>query len=126
ALDAAGCVSSWNAGAERLKGYKREEILGRHFSAFYPPEDIAAGTPARELVDAQRDGSVQDEGWRVRKDGSLFWASVTITAMRSESGTLIGYAKVTRDLTERRKSDSELRASEERFRVLVHGVRDYA
>src|SRR3954471_2579881 len=75
ALDAEGRVSSWNVGAERLKGYKHEEILGRHFSAFYPPEDIAAGKPARVLADAQRDGSVQDEGWRVRKDGSLFWAS---------------------------------------------------
>src|SRR3954469_5189723 len=126
ALDAAGHVSSWNIGAERLKGYTRSEILGRHFSVFYPPQDIAAGKPDRELTDAQRDGSVEDEGWRVRKDGSRFWANVTITALRDASGALIGYAKVTRDLTERRRVESELRESEERYRILVQGVQDYA
>ena len=126
ALDSAGRVLSWNTGAQHLKGYTRDEIVGRHFSAFYPPEDIAAGKPERELTDAQRDGSVEDEGWRVRKDGSRFWANVTITALRDASGALIGYAKVTRDLTERRRVESELRESEERYRVLVQGVQDYA
>jgi PAS domain S-box-containing protein len=126
ALDITGRVLSWNTGAERLKGYTRDEIVGRHFSIFYPPEDIAAGKPPRELVDAQRDGSVEDEGWRVRKDGSWFWANVIITAIRDRSGTLVGFAKVTRDVTERRRVENELRESEERFRVLVQGVQDYA
>jgi PAS domain S-box-containing protein len=126
ALDPGGHILSWNTGAELLRGYKPSEIIGRHFSTFYPPEDIAAGKPARELVDAVRDGSVEDEGWRVRKDGSRFWANVIITALRDETGALVGFAKVTRDLTERRRADQELRESEERFRMLVHGVKDYA
>jgi PAS domain S-box-containing protein len=126
ALDVTGRVLSWNTGAEYLKGYTRDEIVGRNFSIFYPPEDIATGKPQRELVDAQRDGSIEDEGWRVRKDGSCFWANVTITAIRDGSGTLVGFAKVTRDLTERRRAENQLRASEERFRVLVQGVQDYA
>jgi PAS domain S-box-containing protein len=126
ALDTTGHISSWNAGAERLKGYTRAEALGRHLSTFYVPEDIAAGKPARELRDAERNGSVEDEGWRVRKNGTLFWASVTITAIRDEAGTLIGYAKVTRDLTDRRRAEAKLRESEERFRLIVQGVQDYA
>ena len=126
ALDGSGEVLSWNAGAERLKGYTPAEIVGRHFSTFYPPEDIATGKPQRELAAAERDGRVMDEGWRVRKDGSRFWANVTITTMRDEVGTLLGFADVTRDLTESRRAEAELRASEELFRILVHGVQDYA
>ena len=101
-LDPEGRVASWNEGARRIKGYEAEEILGRHFSTFYPPDVAASGHPARELEVARREGGYEEEGWRIRKDGSRFWASVVITALFGESGDLIGYAKVTRDLTERR------------------------
>jgi PAS domain S-box-containing protein len=126
ALDAEGNVLSWNAGARRLKGYEPEEIIGRHFSNFYPEVDKEAGKPEWELETAARDGSVEDEGWRIRKDGTRFWANVVITALRDEAGTLVGFAKVTRDLTERRRAEEMLRQSEERFRLLVQSVRDYA
>lgn len=125
-LDAEGHVLTWNAGAERFKGYRAEEIIGRHFSRFYPPEALARGLPERELEVAQRVGTYEDEGWRVRKDGSLFWANVVITAMRDDNGKLVGFAKVTRDLTRRRSHEEALRQSEERFRLLVEGVADYA
>jgi PAS domain S-box-containing protein len=123
-LDPTGRVLSWNPGAQRIKQYTADEIIGRHFSTFYPPE--ALDKPAWELEVATREGRVEDEGWRVRKDGTRFWANVVITALRDESGTLVGFAKVTRDLTQRKETEESLRASEERFRLLVHSVRDYA
>jgi PAS domain S-box-containing protein len=126
ALDAAGHIITWNEGAERIKGYTRDEIVGQHFSVFYPPEDIAAGKPDRELADAIRDGRVEDEGWRIRKDGSAFWADVVITVLRDESGAVAGFAKITRDLTERRNAALALGRSEEQLRLLVQSVRDYA
>jgi PAS domain S-box-containing protein len=104
ALDLDGRVISWNEGARRIKGYEAEEIIGRHFSVFYPPDVAASGHPARELAIAREEGRYEEEGWRVRKDGSRFWANVIITALRDDDGALIGYAKVTRDLTERRLS----------------------
>jgi PAS domain S-box-containing protein len=125
-LDLSGRVRSWNSGAERIKGYSREEILGRHFSLFYTPEDINAGKCERELQIAGAEGRFEEEGWRVRKNGSLFWANVILTAMRDAKGRITGFAKVTRDLTERRKAEEQLRQSEARFRVLVTSVKDYA
>lgn len=125
-LDPDGRVISWNAGAERFKGYRAEEIIGSHFSRFYPPEALARGLPDHELKAARQTGSFEDEGWRLRKDGSLFWANVVITAMRNSAGELVGFAKVTRDLTQRRNHEEALRRSEERFRLLVEGVPDYA
>jgi PAS domain S-box-containing protein len=125
-LDPQGYVVSWNTGAEILKGYSREEIVGQHFSVFYPPEAVATGWPEEELRRASTQGRFEDEGWRLRKDGSRFWANVVITAIHDASGELAGFAKVTRDLTERRRHEEELRASEERFRLLVESVRDYA
>jgi PAS domain S-box-containing protein len=104
-LDAQGNVASWNEGAQRIKGYRPEEIIGRHFSAFYTAEDKARHKPEWELETAIREGRVEDEAWRVRKDGSLFWANVVITALRDDSGELIGFAKVTRDLSERRAAE---------------------
>ncbi|HEU0204722.1 MAG TPA: PAS domain S-box protein [Burkholderiaceae bacterium] len=104
-LDPGGHVVSWNGGAERIKGYKASEILGQHFSRFYPPEDIAAGKAQRELQIAQADGKYEEEGWRLRKDGSRFWASVVVTALRDAGGNLRGFSKVTRDLTERKAAE---------------------
>ncbi|MGH7480884.1 MAG: PAS domain S-box protein [Longimicrobiales bacterium] len=126
ALDIEGHIISWNPGAQRLKGYSESEILGRHFSVFYPESDIAAGKPEWELDVAARDGRLEDEGWRLRKDGSRFWANVVISAVRDDHGVAVGFAKVTRDLTERRAAEEALRQSEERFRLLVQSVRDYA
>jgi PAS domain S-box-containing protein len=124
-LDPQGHVLTWNTGAERIKGYRADEIIGQHFSRFYPPE--TAGTlPRHELEVAAVEGRFEDEGWRLRKDGSRFWANVIITVLRDASGELIGYAKVTRDLTQRRVHEETLRQSEERFRLLVEGVSDCA
>src|SRR4051812_27088648 len=102
-LDPGGHVTNWNTGAQRIKGYSVEEIVGVHFSRFYTPEDIKAQIPWKALKAAEREGRFAAEGWRVRKDGSRFWASVVIDAVRDEGGSLIGFAKVTRDLTERRE-----------------------
>jgi PAS domain S-box-containing protein len=125
-LDPNGKVLSWNTGAALIKGYRADEIIGHHFSVFYPAEAVNAGWPAHELRTAQREGSFEDEGYRVRKDGSLFWANVVITAVRDETGKLVAFSKITRDLTGRRLREEELRESEERFRLLVGGVVDYA
>jgi two-component system sensor histidine kinase/response regulator len=107
-LDPDGRVVSWNAGAERVKGYAPREIVGQHFSRFYPPEDVAAGKPERELTIAAQQGQYVEEGWRVRKDGSRFWAAVTMTTIRGEAGELRGFAKLTRDVTERKRAEEEI------------------
>jgi PAS domain S-box-containing protein len=111
-LDPTGRIVSWNAGAERIKGYTAKEIIGRHFSTFYTPEDRANGVPETALTTAREQGKYEKEGWRVRKDGTRFWASVVIDAIREPSGRLVGFAKVTRDMTERRKSEEALAAAQ--------------
>jgi PAS domain S-box-containing protein len=125
-LDAQGRVSSWNPGAQRFKGYRAEEIMGEHFSRFYTDEDRAAGLPERALRIAAEEGKFEAEGWRVRKDGSRFWCSVLIDPVLDEDGALIGYAKITRDVTESKEAQQALHESERRFRMLVQGVHDYA
>lgn len=125
-LDPDGRVMTWNTGAKLLKGYRAEEIIGQHFSKFYQQEALERDLPGHGLRVATATGRYEDEGWRLRKDGSRFWANVVITAIRDESGTLRGFGKVTRDLTQRREHEQSLRESEERFRLLVEGVADYA
>ena len=125
-VDPQGRVTNWNEGAHRIKGYDAEEIIGRHFSIFYPEDALARGWPEHELQVAASEGSFEDEGWRIRKDGGRFWANVVITALRDDDGELIGFTKVTRDLTERRRHEEALRRSEERFRLMTDAVTDYA
>ena len=118
-LDGAGRVTSWNPGAERIKGYRADEIIGRHFSQFYVPEDRARGVPEAALACARRDGRFEGEGWRLRKDGSRFWALAVIDAVRDDAGELVGFAKTTRDISERRAMEARLRESEERLRAFT-------
>lgn len=125
-LDPDGVITSWNAGAQRFKGYTAQEIVGKHFSQFYPEEDRSTGLPAHALETSAREGKFESEGWRIRKDGSRFWAHVVIDPIRSPSGGLVGFAKITRDLTERKAAEVLLRQSEEQLRRLVQGVTDYA
>jgi PAS domain S-box-containing protein len=125
-LDTEGHISSWNAGAQRFKGYSESEILGEHFSRFYTPEDLAAGIPTKALSTAEAEGRFEAEGWRVRKDGERFWAHVVIDAIRDQHGQLLGFAKITRDLSERKAAEEVLKRSEEQFRLLIQGVTDYA
>lgn len=114
-LDPSGYIASWNRGAQRIKGYGPEEIIGQHFSVFYPAEDIAARKPEWELEMATRDGRFEDEGFRIRKDGTTFWASVVLTAVRDDDGSLLGFAKVTSDLTERRATERQAIADARRL-----------
>jgi PAS domain S-box-containing protein len=125
-LDPSGVVTSWNSGAERLKGYSADEIIGQHFSKFFTKEDRAGGLPARILETAAREGRCENEGWRVRKDGSRFRASGVVDAIRGQSGELEGFAKITRDITETRAALEAMRESERQFRLLVSGVKDCA
>jgi len=125
-LDTEGHVSSWNAGAQRFKGYEAQDIIGQHFSRFYTEEDKATNLPQRALRAAREEGRFEGEGWRVRKDGTRFWANVVIDPIRTPDGTLVGFAKITRDITERMTAQEALRESEQRFRLLVQGVTDYA
>ena len=119
-------MASWNTGAKRAKGYEADEIIGRHFSVFYTEEDRRAGLPAKVLETAERHGKFEDEGWRVRKDGTRFWAHVVLDPIRGPSGELLGFAKITRDLTERKAAEQSLRETQEEFALLVQGVTDYA
>ena len=126
ALDGSGTIESWNVGAERLKGYTAEQAIGRSFSMFYSEGDRRTGLPLRLLDEARDKGRVEHLGWRIRKDGTRFWGDVIITALHNDLGDLTGFAKVTRDLTEQHELEESLRRSEERFRLLVSQVRDYA
>ena len=125
-LDIDGHISSWNSGAQRSTGYRADEIIGQHFACLYSNEDRLAGKPDEDLLTARSEGRFETESWRIRKDGTQFLASVVIDPVRTHDGTLIGYAKITRDLTERQQDKNRLRHSEEQFRRLVHSVEDYA
>jgi PAS domain S-box-containing protein len=125
-LSPTGEVRTWNLGAERIMGYAAEEAIGKNFSIFYGPDDLANDKPGRELRQATKEGRVEDEGWRKRKDGSRFWANTIITALRDETGDLHGFAKITRDLTKHREAEESRRRSEEMFRLLIDSVQDYA
>jgi PAS domain S-box-containing protein len=125
-LDPEGQVVSWSTGAQRIKGYAAEEIIGRHFSRFYTPEDVEADLPRQVLQIAARDGKFEAEGWRLRKDGARFWAHVVVHPIKGPSGRLLGFAKITRDLSERKQAERALRETQEEFRLLVQSVTDYA
>ncbi|HEY6917103.1 MAG TPA: PAS domain S-box protein [Allosphingosinicella sp.] len=125
-LDVDGHIVTWNPGARRFKGYEAEEIIGQHFSRFFTPEDREAGRPERALRIAAAEGKFESEGWRVRKDGTRFWAHVVVDPIRDAEGRLAGFAKITRDITEKRAQERALYESEQRFRLLVQGVSDYA
>jgi len=125
-LDPNGVIATWNPGAQQFKGYEPAEIIGQHFSRFFREEDRAAGLPGRLLATAAKEGRAEAEGWRVRKDGGQFWAHVIIDRVQDEDGNLIGFAKITRDVSHKREAELALHESEQRFRLLVQGVRDYA
>jgi PAS domain S-box-containing protein len=125
-IDPDGIITSWNSGAKRFKGYEEAEILGEHFSRFYTADDRAAGLPQRALDTAIREGRFEGEGWRVRKDGTNFWSHVVIDPIIDPDGKLLGFAKITRDLTDRKMAEETLKRSEQQFRLLVQGVTDYA
>jgi PAS domain S-box-containing protein len=125
-LDPEGFVATWNPGAKRFKGYEPSEIIGEHFSRFFTDEDKATGLPLRALATAAREGKFESEGWRVRKDGTRMWAHVVIDPIIGEDGALLGFAKITRDVTDKKQAEQALRDSEQRFRLLVQGVHDYA
>jgi PAS domain S-box-containing protein len=121
-----GIVATWNNGAERIKGYRADEIVGRHFSVFYPPEAIEKGWPEAELTVAARDGRFEDEGWRIRKDGSRFWANVVITACRDDAGRVSGFLKITRDLTDRKRAEERLKDYAERLQLSNRELEQFA
>lgn len=122
-LDPEGRISSWNSGAQRIKGYETSEIIGKHFSCFYPEEDVRSGKPQRELEIAGREGRLEDDGWRIRKNGSRFWANVIITALRDGAGQLVGFSKVTRDFTERMLAQEALQEAQQKLRVSENSLR---
>ncbi len=125
-LDREGNVENWNKGAEKMKGYTAEEIIGRHFSTFYPPEDKAAGLPAQLLEKAAQEGKARHEGWRLRKDGTRFWANVLITAIHNDDRQVLGFTKVVRDLTAIKMGEEALKRTEERYHKMISEVQDYA
>src|SRR6185295_19170343 len=125
-LDVDGIIRSWNKGAQRIKLYSQEEILGRHFSIFYSQENLAYNLPKILLNEAKKKGRAAQEGWRVRKDGSKFWGSITITALHDDDNNVIGFSKVTRDLTDKKTAEDNLKMSEERYHKMIAEVQDYA